>query len=199
MRRIVAFDNVSADGYFAAADGSLGWVVPEPAIDDAAASGSPTEGVMLFGRKTYEMFESFWPQALEDARTAPDPHVPGRRTPALRRMAEWINQARKLVFSRARKDFPWTNSHLLGAFEPAKVEALKGEPGGDVYAFGSGTILSLLTAHGLVDEYQLVVSPRLLGAGKNLLRGVPQPRSLELLEAKSFPSGVVLLRYAPAG
>jgi len=195
-RRIVMFNRVTADGFFSAADGNLDWAVPEPELDQAAADGLTGAGTILFGRRTYEMFESFWPKAVDDSATAPDPHSPGRRSPEMHAIAVWINQATKIVFSRTRQDVTWTNSRLIREFDPDDVVAMRQQPGPDMIVFGSGSIASLLTQHGLVDEYQFVVNPLLLNSGRPLLSGVPTTVKLDLLEAKSFPSGNVRLRYA---
>ncbi|HKE92002.1 MAG TPA: dihydrofolate reductase family protein [Gemmatimonadales bacterium] len=206
MRRIVAFNNVSADGFYSGADGGLGWVIQDPELDrsimaDAdrsAALGSGTDpGTILFGRRTYEQFESFWPHALDDSQTAPSPHGPGRSV-EMRGMAIWINAAKKIVFSRTRQAVTWSNSTLVRTFDPREIETLKRQPGSDMLIFGSGSIASLLTRHGLIDEYQFVVNALLLGDGRSLLSGVPQSLRLTLLEAKPFPSGNVLLRYGRA-
>ena len=85
----------------------------------------------------------------------------------------------------------------MGELDPRAIETLKRQPGKDMIVFGSGSIASQLTQHGLVDEYDLIVSPILLGGGKSLIGGVPARLRLELLEARAFPSGNVLLRYAP--
>ncbi len=69
--------------------------------------------MMLFGRRTYQMFESFWPHVLNDSPEAPDPHMPGRQFAAMRGMAEWINGANKIVFSKSLKDVTWHNSRLF--------------------------------------------------------------------------------------
>lgn len=198
MRRIVTFNRVTADGYFAAPDGNLNWAVPEDEIDSMAASAVPgADNMMLFGRRTYEMFESFWPTVADDGPTAPDPHRAGRRTESLRAMATWINEATKVVFSRTRKDVTWKNSRLLRELEPRTVAALKAEPGRDIMIFGSGSITSQLTQHRLVDEYQFIVTPVFLGDGRSLLTGLPENVPLNLLEAKPYASGNVMLRYAP--
>lgn len=77
-RRIVTFDWVSADGYFAAPDGNLNWVVPDNEQAKAAAEDMPEFDTVLFGRRTYEIFAAFWPHAVVDASgTVPDPHHPG--------------------------------------------------------------------------------------------------------------------------
>jgi dihydrofolate reductase len=199
MRRIVMFNRVSADGYFADANGGLGWVMPEPELDREAASGLSGTGTILFGRRTYEMFESFWPHAIrDDGSTAADPHAPGRISPEMRSFAEWINAATKIVWSRTRSEVTWHNSHLLKEFDPAAVEELMRGEGGDMMIFGSGSIVAQLTAHGLIDEYQLIVGPVLLGAGRPWLADAPAAAArLELVESTPFPSGNVRLRYVP--
>jgi dihydrofolate reductase len=197
MRKIIVFNRVTADGYYAAADGNLDWAVPEPGIEQGAVASMDGTGAMLFGRKTYDLFESFWPTVGGDSAEAPDPHAAGRQSRELSAMASWINAASKLVFSRTRKEVSWNNSHLLGDFAPEKLQAIKKEPGKDIMVFGSGSIVSQLNRHGLVDEYQFVVSPLILGAGQSMIRESTQ-RALSLVEAKTFPSGTLLLRYHPA-
>jgi dihydrofolate reductase len=196
MRRIVMFNRVSADGYFAAADGNLDWVVQDGEVDREAASSIPGFDAMLFGRVTYGMFESFWPHALEDANTAPNPHRPGHPSKELRAMAVWINDAQKIVFSKSKKKVSWKNSRLLPAIDGDEIRALKEGPGKDILIFGSASVVSELTRLGLIDEYQFVVSPLLLGSGRSLVRDVAKGAKLQLLDAKAFPSGNVKLRYS---
>ena len=108
----------------------------------------------------------------------------------------WINEATKLVFSKTRKDVTWKNSRRLAEFDPHEIEALKKQPGKDIMVFGSASIVSQLTEHGLIDEYHFVVTPTLLGSGRSLLSDVSKRSRLDLLEAKPYPSGNVRLRYA---
>ena len=196
-RKIVAFDRISADGCFSAADGALDWAVPDADLDKGAAGKLGDSDTMLFGRRTYNMFESFWPHVLKDPATAPDPHNPGRHTPEMRALAVWINAAKKIVFSTTRKEASWTNSELRREIVPREVEALKAQPGTTIMLFGSGSVVSRLSELGLVDEYQFVVCPVLLGGGRQLVSGMSGRLSLELLEARPFASGNVMLRYAP--
>jgi dihydrofolate reductase len=195
-RRIVMFSWMTADGYFAGPEGNLAWVVPDEKQTQAAAEGIPGFDTVLFGRRTYELFEGFWRHAVDDSPTAPDPHCPGRRTREHRAIAIWLNETTKVVFSRTLKDVTWRNSHVLHALDPREIETMKRQPGKDMIVFGSGSIVSQLTQHGLIDEYQFVVCPILLGSGRPLLSGVSQHSRLDLLEAKAYPSGDVLLRYA---
>lgn len=150
------FNHVSADGYFSAPDGKLDWVIQDPEIGTsaAAASESDSAGTILFGRRTYEQFESFWPHALADTPVSGSPHRPGHGSPELRAMA--------------------------------------------VYIVGSGSIAALLSQHKLIDEYQFIVSPLLLGKGQSMIGDMPQRVRLDLLDSTAYKSGNVMLRYAPA-
>ena len=195
MRRIVMFNHVSADGYFAGQDGNLNWVVPDDDVVRSGLESMPECDTMLFGRRTYEMFEAYWPRALDDSETAEDPHAPGRRSKAVHAMAVWINETTKIVFSRTRTKFPWRNSVGVHDLEPAAIEEMKRGAGKDMMLFGSGSIVAQLTRHRLIDEYQFVVSPVLLGDGQTMLNGLADSTPLRLLEAKPFASGVVLMRY----
>lgn len=198
MRKIVVFDRVTADGYFSGPEGNLDWVVPDAEIDKLGGDAVPGSGnMMLFGRRTYQMFESFWPHVLKDSPEAPDPHIPGRQSAAMRGMAVWLHEATKIVFSKSLKDATWHNSRLLRDVDPAGIDALKNEPGGnEIMIFGSGQLVSKLTALGLIDEYHLIVSPLLLGGGKALVSGVTSRVPLDLLEVNRYDSGNVMLRYA---
>ncbi len=193
MRRIVLFNHVSADGYFSDPRGGLGWVVQDPAIYHASREGMPGNDLILFGRRTYDMFAAFWPHALEGG--APDPHG-HQRNPAMHEMAVFLNETPKIVFSHSLEP-TWQNTTVLRELDPAAVQAIKDQPGRDIIMFGSGTIVSQLSEHRLIDEYQLVVSPVLLGGGKDMVCGLPAAVPLKLLTATSFDSGTVLLRYAP--
>jgi len=196
-RRIVTFNWVTVDGYFAGPDGNLEWVVPDEEQAKAAAEGIPGFDTVLFGRRTYELFEGFWRHAVVDASgTGPDPHHPGQRSREHGAIAMALNRMTKLVFSKTLKDVTWRNSRLILDLDPREIETMKGQPGKDMIIFGSGSIVSQLTQHGLIDEYQFVVCPILLGSGRQLLRGVSKRLGLNLLEAKPFPSGDVMLRYA---
>ena len=200
MRRIVMFNRVTADGYFADPDGTLNWIVTDEALDKEAAdasTASPDRGTILFGRRTYDFFEGFWRQFDDgSAGPVPNPHARGEESSELRAMANFINEATKVVFSTTREDVTWRNSRLLRAFDPHQIEALKREPGTDILVFGSGSIVSQLTQHRLIDEYQLIVNPVMLGSGRPLVRDVSTAVPLKLLEAKAYPTGNVMLRYA---
>jgi dihydrofolate reductase len=187
-RRIVMFNWMTANGYFAGADGNLDWVVPDEEQAKAAVDGIPLFDTVLFGRRTYELFEKFWNHPLDDSSTAPDPHHPGQRTLEHREIAIWLNEMTKWVFSKSLKDVTWKNSRVLHELDPREIETMKSRPGKDMIVFGSGSIVSQLTQHGLIDEYQMVVCPIFLGSGRPLLTGVSKNTRPELVEAKPSPS-----------
>ena len=201
MRRIVAFNRVTADGYFAGTDEKLDWMVPDEELDRRSADSIDEGGVgtVLFGRRTYQQFASFWPHAFDDSKTSPDPHAAGRRSEELRAMANWLNEATKIVFSRTLKDVTWKNTRLIHEFNPDDVLAMKRQPGQDMIIFGSGTLASQLTEHGLIDEYHFIVTPILLGSGRPLVKDVSKHLKLNLVEAKPYKSGNVMLRYERLG
>lgn len=192
------FNRITLDGYFAGPDGNLDWVVPDKEIDMRAAKSIGRFDTVLLGRRTYELFEAFWPHALTDSPTSPNPHDPRRLSSEMRAMAVFLNEATKLVFSKTLKSVDWRNSHLLRELDPSEVEAMKKQPGKDMITLGSGSIVTLLTEHRLIDEYQFVVSPILLGAGRSLMSGASTKLALDLQEAKRYPSGNIMLRYTPA-
>jgi dihydrofolate reductase len=198
MRRILMFNHVTADGYFAGADGNLNWVVQDPEIDEAAINRMAGVDTILLGRRTYELFEAFWPHAVDDSPTSADPHDPSRRTATLRAMAVWINEATKLVFSRSLTKVTWKNSRVIDEVDPRAIQAMKRERGKDMIVFGSASIVSELTRHGLIDEYQFVVNPKLLGNGAQLFKGVSNSQNLNLIDTTRYQSGNVVLRYSTA-
>ena len=198
-RRIVTFSWVTADGYFAGADGNLDWVVPDEEQARAAAEGISGFDTAVFGRRTYEMFEGVWRHAVVDELgTIPDPHQPERRSREHGTIAIALNTMAKLVFPRSMKDATWANSRLLRRLDPSEIATMKAQPGKDLIVFGSGSIVSQLTQYGLIDEYQFAVCPVLLGSGQPLIQGVSTRLRLDLLEAKRLPSSDVMLRYAPS-
>lgn len=191
-RKIVTFDNVSADGCFADASGGLDWVIPSGEVTAAAMRAAPTVDTMIFGRKTYAMFEQSWRD--KDV----DPHT-GVATTESRQMSGWINEKAKIVFSKTLREATWRNSRLVSEVDRATVEALKQGPGGDMIVFGSGSIVARLAELGLVDEFTFVVNPVFLGKGRSLLAGLESRVKLALVAQEAFPSsGHVVLRYRRA-
>ena len=188
MRKLVAFNSTSLDGYFTDANGDMSFAhhIEGDAEWDAFVAGNASGGgVLLFGRKTYELMASFWP------------------TPAAAQMmpvvAERMNNLPKVVFSRTLDKATWTNTKLVKEDLVGAVRKMKAEPGEDMAILGSGSIVSQLAPHGLIDEYQIVVIPVVLGKGRTLFEGVQDKVPLKLTKTRAFRNGNVLLCYEPIG
>lgn len=146
-------------------------------------------GAMLWGRVTYEMMESYWPAVARGEVDAP---------PALRAWADKLEAKPKYVVSSTRTDYPWNGSrHLVGDLRAA-VQRLKDTTPEGVLV-GSPALATELDRLGLIDEYQLLVQPRLTGHGPTLFQsGLPETRRLELLEATPLRCGAVAMHYRRA-
>lgn len=186
MRQVVVFNNVSIDGWFADAGGSVAWAYAhsDPEFDAFVAGNSSGGDTLLLGRVTYELMAGWWP------------------TPAARAMnpvvAEHMNRLRKVVFSRTLSEVSWQNSTLVRDDLVGATRQLKAEPGGDMAVLGSGSIVAQLAEAGLVDEFQLVVNPVVLGSGRSMFAGVSRLLALKPTSTRAFPGGKVLLAYTPA-
>ena len=186
MRRLVVFNSVSVDGYFVDVNGDMSWAknaTPDAEWDAFGTENAKGGGMLLFGRITYEMMASFWPTPLA---TQIDPVV-----------AEQMNSLPKVVFSRTLSQVSWSNTTLVKGDLAAEVRKMKQAPGQGMAILGSGSIVSQLAQEGLVDEYQIVVNPVVLGAGRTLFDGITQKLPLKLTKTRAFRNGNVLLCYEP--
>ena len=146
-------------------------------------------GAMLWGRVTYEMMESYWPAVARGDAEAPT---------AMREWAVKLEAKPKYVVSSTRKDFPWTNSHHIADDLRTGVQTLK-DATPDGVLLGSGKLAAELDRLDLIDEYQLLVHPRIAGHGPTLYEsGLPGTRRLELIAARPLRSGVVAMHYRRA-
>jgi dihydrofolate reductase len=146
-------------------------------------------GAMLWGRVTYEMMESYWPAVARGDVEAP---------PAIREWAVKLEAKQKYVVSSTRKEFRWTNSHHIAGDLRTEVQKLKDATAGGVL-LGSGKLATELDRLDLIDEYKLLVHPRIAGHGPTLYGGgLPSTRRLELISAKPLRNGVVAMHYRRA-
>ena len=146
-------------------------------------------GAMLWGRVTYEMMESHWPAVARGDVEAP---------PALREWARKLDAKPKYVVSATRTDFPWVNSHLVAGDLREGVRKLKDATPAGVL-LGSGTLATELDRLDLIDEYRLLVHPRIAGHGPTLYQGgLPGTRRLELISAEPMRNGAVAVHYRRA-
>ena len=186
MRKLIVFNHVSLDGYFVDANGDMSWAKADH--QDAEWNAFVTEnasggGVLVFGRKTYELMASFWPTpfAIEN--------MPG--------VAEGMNSMPKVVFSRTLDQASWNNTKLVKGDMAAEIRKMKREPGVGMAILGSGSIVAQLAQEGLIDEYQVVVNPIVLGKGRTMFEGIKEKLTLKLTGSRAFGNGNVVLCYEP--
>jgi dihydrofolate reductase len=183
MGKLLVFNMVSVDGYFVDGNGDMSWAHREDAewkafVADNANTG---EGPLLFGRITYDLMASYWPTPLARKN---DPIV-----------AERMNHLPKVVFSRTMDKASWSNTKLVKGDLATEVGRMKKENGKDMVILGSGSIVSQLTREGLIDDYQIVVVPVVLGKGRTMFDGVKEKLGLKLTKTRAFGNGNVLLGY----
>ncbi len=186
MRRLVVFNQTSLDGYFADANGDMSFAhneKPDAEWDAFVAGNARGGGMLLFGRITYELMASYWPTPFA-----------AEKMPVL---AERMNNLPKVVFSRTLDKASWSNTKLVKGGMTGEIRKMKAEPGEDMAILGSGSIVSQLAQHGLIDEYQIVVIPVALGKGRTMFEGVREKVRLKLTKTRTFSNGNVLLCYEP--
>jgi dihydrofolate reductase len=183
LRRLIASEMVTVDGFFSGPNGELDWFVPGRELDKFANELIDSVDTILYGRVTYQTMAAYWPRASGS-------------------FAEKINRLPKLLFSSTLDETPWgdwNNARPLHGALADEVAKLKDQPAGDMVIYGSGSLLQALTRLGAIDEYRLVVNPVLLGAGTPLFDGMAERRNLKLTQSRSWPSGSVALTYQLAG
>jgi dihydrofolate reductase len=152
-------------------------------MEEANAAGMASSDAMLLGRVTYEEFAAFWP--YQDRTEQP--------------YTDYLNNTPKHVVSRTLQEpLEWNNSTLIKGNVAEEVSSLKEQPGKDIGIVGSGALVRLLLAEDLLDELRLMVHPIVLGRGKRLFEEGGDQKVLELVDSKTFTTGVLYLTYQPA-
>ncbi|HJT23004.1 MAG TPA: dihydrofolate reductase family protein [bacterium] len=186
MRKLIVFNHISLDGYFVDKNGQMNWAhttQKDAEWDAFVAQNTSGGGVLLFGRVTYDMMASYWPTA--------------QAAQALPKVAERMNQGEKVVFSRKMEKASWANTKLVKGDLVKEVRKMKGESGPGMAILGSGSIVAQLASEGLIDEFQMVVNPVVLGGGRTMFEGIPVKLNLKLTKTRPFHNGNVLLCYEP--
>jgi dihydrofolate reductase len=187
MRKLRVFESISVDGYFTDGAGQIRWAhggADDPDFAAWVSGNASSGGELLFGRKTYQEMEAFWPTPMA-----------AEQMPAV---AKGMNAAKKYVASRTIQP-TWNNTHLLKGDLVAAVRALKASSGPDIASaiviLGSGSVAAQLGEAGLIDEYQFVIVPVALGAGRSVFT---KGRALRLVDQRAFRNGNVVVTYAAA-
>jgi dihydrofolate reductase len=137
----------------------------------------------LFGRRTYDLFAGYW----------------GVMDPSENAIAEALNTKPKYVASSTLTDPEWDDTTVLSGDVAAAIGELKAKPGGELQVHGSGVLTRWLLGNDLVDEIHLLICPVVVGQGTRLFPDAGPDIALDLVESRSFPKGITLQVYRPAG
>jgi dihydrofolate reductase len=190
MPRIIVTTWTTLDGFAAGPNGEMEWVGRsyDEAMGNYEMALVEAAGTLLLGRTTYESFAGSWPHVADNPDVSDGERAYARR----------LNAMRKVVVSSSLPAATWEGTEVLRAFEPQAIERLKAESDGDIVVYGSLRLVRGLTEAGLVDEYQVLVHPVLLGEGRSIGEWAAQAVELGLVAAEPHPSGVVRLTYRRA-
>jgi dihydrofolate reductase len=190
LRRLFMFMTISVDGFFEGRNHDISWHNVDEEFNKFAIAQLRETETILFGRRTYELFEDTWPKAADDLRTSKDNLE----------IARLINNMNKIVFSKTLKKVEekksWRNVRLIREVNPEEIKRWKQEPGKDLSVGGNNLAVSFAEA-GLIDEIRIMVDPVVIGKGTPLFEGIKDRLNLRLLKTRTFKSGNVLLYYQP--
>jgi dihydrofolate reductase len=179
---VVASELVSLDGVV---ESPQKWHFPyfNDQMADAIGAAMAASDAMLMGRVLYEEWAAFWPKQDPDENP----------------LAARMNGVRKYVVSRTLEEpLEWENSTLIGDDVAEEITRLKEQPGKDISISGSPTLVRSLLEDGLLDELRLMVHPIVVGSGKRLFEDGGDQQALDLVDSKTFSTGVLYLHYQPA-
>jgi len=191
MRKLIVLEHLSLDGVIQAPGGPEedpsggfaygGWISPyaDPILGTALRRQMNLPFDLLLGRKTFDIWEPFWPQHADE--------WPG------------VNSATKYVASNTRTTSKWQPFEFLNGDIAEKVAQLKQQQGPDMNVWGSGNLLQTLLKHDLVDAFWLMIYPVTLGGGKRLFAGGTIPAAFRVTESTVGANGVIVVSYERAG
>lgn len=190
MRKVISLVHVSLDGFTASPNDELDWISYDEELERYAHSMHAQADAVLWGRRTYELMAGYWLT------------VPGNpeSTPAELEHTRWLESSTKIVTSRTLDRVDWNdaqNTVLIKDNIADEINAIKQQPGKDIWLLGSIALTQSLMQLDLIDEHRINVNPTVLGHGKPLFAGNARGFQLNLLEARTLASGVVALRYEP--
>jgi len=186
MRKIIVSNVVTLDGFFEGTNRELDWFVTGKEFFEYAGNLLKEVDAILFGRITFEQMAAYWPNTTDD-----DPLI-----------TEKMNSLQKIVISKSLENInsfavKWNNSTFIHNDLEEEIHKLKQQLGKDIVIFGSGMLVSSLTNAGLIDKYNIIVTPVILGKGNPLFKGLNKKLNLKLINTKTLGSGVVILSYKP--
>lgn len=189
MRKIIAMIHLSLDGLSSGLNDELDWVSYDADLEAYAHSLHDKTDAVIWGRRTYEGMAGYWLTV---------PANPDSTAPELEH-ARWLQGVTKIVVSRTLDRIDWdgaTNTLLIKDNIAAQIDALKQQPGKDIWFLGSPNLAQTFMALDLIDEYRFNFNPTILGEGKPFFANVPR-KSLRLVKSDTLPSGVITTCYEP--
>jgi dihydrofolate reductase len=183
MAKLSVFNFITLNGFYKGPGENIGW--HSHGEEEAAYSleGLRSESILLFGRVTYKMMANFWPtpEAIKNM-------------PAV---AEGMNRAEKIVFSRTLKKADWKNTKVVNGNIIEEMRKLKNTSTKDMTILGSGSIVTQFAEEGLIDGYQIMLDPVAIGSGTPIFHNIRHALDLKLTGTRTFRRGAVLLNYEP--
>lgn len=177
--------HTSLDGFVADKNGEMDWINVDEEIFEYAERRTHEADTALYGRKTYQMMEGYWPTAADQPN--PTKHDIDH--------SRWYNNVAKVVLSRTMKGAAPVNTKIISDNLTEEIIKLKKSAGREIIIFGSPTAAHSLMAANLIDDYWLFVNPVLLGSGIPVFNDIKERTALTLVTGKVFSSGVVCLHY----
>jgi dihydrofolate reductase len=182
VRQLNVFNFLTLNGFYKGVHGDLSWHRHGEEEAKFSQDSLGADNALVFGRVTYQMMAAYWPTPLAT-----------QNNPAA---ASAMNAAEKIVFSRTLSRADWSNTTLVTTDAVSALEKLKETTGRNMTILGSGTLLAQLADAGLIDNYQFMIDPVVLGEGTPAFSHIRRKLDLRLTGTRTFKSGVVLLTYA---
>lgn len=183
MRKLSSFTFITLNGFYKDDNDDTGWHQHGEEGNKYSTEALKLDNILLFGRVTYDMMKSFWPteQALN---IFPD-------------VAKGMNKSEKIVFSKTLKNADWNNTRVVKGNIVEEIKKLKKTEGKNMTILGSGNIVTQFAGAGLIDEYQIMLCPVIIGKGTPLFQGLKHPLNLKLTNTVKFKDGTNVLSYEP--
>lgn len=178
---------VSLDGYTEGANGEVDWFTWDEETSKYTLNIMNEVDLIMYGRKAYEANAKYW-QAIPKLSTSSENEIA---------FAHLMNEKPKIVFSKTLEKAGW-NARLIKDNIPEEIRKEKQKPGKDMVLFAGSKIAQTFINLGLIDEYRFLVHPVILGKGNPLFENITASHNLKLIDAKSSPKGIMVLRYQPA-
>ena len=172
---------VTVDGFFEGTDHSLAWHHVDEEFNEFAVEQLNSAGILLFGRKTYDLMADYWPT---ERGIVDDPVV-----------AEKMNTISKIVFSKSPGKAEWQNTRVFNEISFEDITTLKNQPGKDLLILGSSELISIFIEMKLIDEFRIMINPVVIGQGNRLFTNIHHIPELRLSKTRIFKSGNVLLNF----